>query len=102
MFVPDALHYALKHPHRPASDGSAPISQRESQVIELIAQGMTNQQIAQRLRISVRTVETHIRNIREEHHLRSRAHLAAWSVRGREAGENVRLLPVARDDRRHP
>jgi LuxR family transcriptional regulator, maltose regulon positive regulatory protein len=39
------------------------LSQREQEVLQLVAQGLTNQQIADRLVISIRTVKKHIENI---------------------------------------
>lgn len=40
-----------------------PLSQRELEVLQLVAEGLTNQQIATRLVISIRTVKKHIENI---------------------------------------
>lgn len=49
----------------PASQAALPVSLtlREMEVLRLIAEGLTNQQIAERLVISVRTVKKHIENI---------------------------------------
>lgn len=47
----------------PAEPETGPLSSRELQVLELAAQGLTNQEIAQRLYISVRTVEAHLTHI---------------------------------------
>ncbi|MFE3599653.1 ATP-binding protein [Streptomyces sp. NPDC059142] len=57
-----------------------PLSRREQDVAALIVEGLTNRQIAARMHVSVRTVETHIRHIRTTLGLRSRAHVAAWSA----------------------
>ncbi|MFD8280989.1 ATP-binding protein [Streptomyces solisilvae] len=62
------------HHKRPAH----PLSRRERDVAELVVEGLTNRQIAARMHVSVRTVETHIRHIRTTLGLRSRAHIAAW------------------------
>ncbi|QKV97123.1 LuxR family transcriptional regulator [Streptomyces sp. NA02950] len=58
-----------------------PLSRRERDVAELVVEGLTNRQIAARMHVSVRTVETHIRHIRTTLGLRSRAHIAAWVAR---------------------
>ncbi|GAA2329679.1 hypothetical protein GCM10010376_57410 [Streptomyces violaceusniger] len=58
-----------------------PLSSRERDVAELVVEGLTNRQIAARMHVSVRTVETHIRHIRTTLGLRSRAHIAAWAAR---------------------
>jgi LuxR family maltose regulon positive regulatory protein len=51
-----------------ATDGATPdlpepLSQREHEVLLLVAEGLTNQQIAARLVISIRTVKKHVENI---------------------------------------
>lgn len=42
------------------------LSEREVQVVELVAYGMTNPMIADRLVVSIRTVESHLRNIKRK------------------------------------
>jgi LuxR family maltose regulon positive regulatory protein len=50
----------LKAPDQPLID---PLSERELEVLQLIAEGMTNQEIATRLYISLNTAKVHVRNI---------------------------------------
>jgi DNA-binding CsgD family transcriptional regulator len=59
-----------------------PLSPRESEVVQLVAQALTNRQIAARLVLSERTVETHVRSVLAKLGLRSRTEIAAWSLRG--------------------
>lgn len=47
----------------PATNGESPLSQRELEVLKLIALGSSNQQIAEQLFISLHTVKTHARRI---------------------------------------
>ena len=61
------LHQRLFEPapalDEPASAGTALLSSRELAVLQLIAQGLSNQEIADRLFISLHTVKTHARRI---------------------------------------
>ena len=59
------------------------LSERELEVLELIARGMSNQQIVDRLGISPKTVRNHISNIFSKLQVRDRAEAV---VRAREAG----------------
>jgi len=60
-----------------------PISDREQGVLELIAQGLSNQEIADKLHISLHTVKTHARRINAKLDVRSRTQAI---VRARELG----------------
>ncbi|MFE0146887.1 LuxR C-terminal-related transcriptional regulator [Nonomuraea sp. NPDC059007] len=62
--------------------GGVVLSPRELQVAKLIAEGLTNLEIAGRLVISKRTVDAHVRNILAKGHLASRTHVAAWVASG--------------------
>lgn len=57
------------------------LSERELQVIELIADGLTNQDIAARLDISKRTVDNHISNILEKTSTSNRVALVRWALK---------------------
>jgi DNA-binding NarL/FixJ family response regulator len=58
-----------------------PLSERESEVVQLLAQGLTNKDIAQTLFLSVRTVEAHLRNIFGKLGVRSRTEAALWATK---------------------
>jgi LuxR family maltose regulon positive regulatory protein len=51
------------HIQSPKSELIEPLSEREFEVLQLIAEGLTNQEIATRLFLSLNTVKTHTRNI---------------------------------------
>jgi DNA-binding CsgD family transcriptional regulator len=54
------------------------LTPREREVAELVAAGLSNRQIAERLVISERTAEAHLEHIRAKLECRSRAQVAAW------------------------
>ncbi|MFS8859379.1 helix-turn-helix domain-containing protein [Synechococcus sp. B60.1] len=56
------------------------LSERELQVLELIAAGLTNQDIAERLEISKRTVDNHISNILSKTRTSNRVALVRWAL----------------------
>ena len=57
-----------------------PLSEREREVLRLLALGHTNQEIAKMLFISVRTAETHRAHIMQKLHLGSRAELVRYAL----------------------
>jgi DNA-binding NarL/FixJ family response regulator len=56
------------------------LSDREVQVIELVTAGLTNEQIAEKLEISKRTVDNHISNILTKTGTQNRVALVTWAV----------------------
>jgi DNA-binding NarL/FixJ family response regulator len=64
---------------RPEASGT-PLSQREREVFELLARGHTNQEVADRLHLSVKTVETYRARIVEKLGLRNRADFVRYAV----------------------
>jgi DNA-binding NarL/FixJ family response regulator len=61
--------------------GEAPLSARELDVVRLVTEGLSNDEIAARLGVSPKTVESHLRRLFERHHLASRTELAARALR---------------------
>jgi two-component system response regulator NreC len=57
-----------------------PLSEREAEVLRLLALGHTNQEIAEQLFVSVRTVETHRAHILQKLRLSSRAELVRYAL----------------------
>ena len=57
------------------------LTDREMEVLKLVAQGMNNRDIAKQLFISENTVKNHIRNILEKLHLHSRMEAVVYAVR---------------------
>lgn len=57
------------------------LSAREMEVLKLFAQSMTNKEIADRLFISVRTVESHKNNIMRKINLKSTVDMVKFAIR---------------------
>ncbi len=57
------------------------MTEREQEVLTLIADGMSNQEIADKLTISVKTVERHRANIMGNLNLHSRTELVKYAIR---------------------
>jgi NarL family two-component system response regulator LiaR len=58
-----------------------PLTEREMETLRLIAQGLTNQEIADKLTISERTVGKHVSNILDKLHLANRTQVALYALR---------------------
>ena len=58
-----------------------PLTEREQQVLELAAQGLTSAQIAAQLSVVLRTVETHLSSIFRKLHLKKRSDLFRFATR---------------------
>ncbi|MEU3558880.1 helix-turn-helix transcriptional regulator [Kitasatospora sp. NPDC006786] len=76
--VDEALAYVLDE-----SAGVPGLTKRESQVAELVAEGLTNKDIAARLTIAQRTAENHVERILGKLGFTSRTQLAVWTYERR-------------------
>jgi NarL family two-component system response regulator LiaR len=74
--VLDEFHQQTEQP-APAE----PLTQRELEVLHLLAQGLENREIAQKLVVSEATVRTHVSNILGKLHLASRTQAALYALR---------------------
>ncbi len=66
---------------RSVTGARQPLSRREYQVLQLISEGMENQEIARALFVSTETVRTHVKSILRKLHARDRAHAVAVGFR---------------------
>jgi DNA-binding CsgD family transcriptional regulator len=84
MAIDEAVAFAVedKQPPKPASaakpDRPTELTRRQLEIARLVADDLTNRQIAARLFLSERTVETHITNILDKLGLSSRIQLSGW------------------------
>ncbi len=80
--VADALEAFLEADVRPGADRSSPdgLTRREVEVLRLLASGRTNQEIAETLYLSVRTVERHVANIYGKIGSRGRASATTYAL----------------------
>jgi DNA-binding CsgD family transcriptional regulator len=69
--------------HRRAQSGWRSLTPSEQAVVDLVAEGLSNPQIGQRLYVSRRTVQTHLAHVFAKLHITSRAQLAAEAIRHR-------------------
>ena len=70
---------ALKEPEPPAQDLPDGLTPREAEVLALIAEGLTNAEIADRLVVSAATVKTHVNHIFAKAGVRDRAQAVVYA-----------------------
>jgi DNA-binding NarL/FixJ family response regulator len=71
----------LAHDDRPKEVESGGLTAREREVVQLVAAGATNREIAAALFISENTVNFHVKNILAKLHLKNRAQAVAYAIR---------------------
>ncbi|MEO8687539.1 MAG: response regulator transcription factor [Solirubrobacteraceae bacterium] len=85
FLYPDAVTALVRtHLERSEADGDAafdPLTPRESEVVKLVAEGMTTREIAETLVISPKTVERHRSNVLEKLGMRDRVDLTRYAIR---------------------
>jgi DNA-binding NarL/FixJ family response regulator len=75
------LRPGVSHSESEEDEPQAELSEREREVLRLIARGYTNKEIAAQLHISVKTVETYKTRLMEKLDLRSRADIVSYALR---------------------
>ncbi len=80
---PTIASKVIQELHRPTTlqPTSDPLTARELEILKCVAQGMTNQAIAEQLVVSERTVRTHVSNILSKLHLANRTQAALYALR---------------------
>ena len=86
--MPPIRAQALDLLDRIDADPAVALTRRELEVADLVAQGLTNREIASRLFVSERTAQNHVQHILDKLALPNRSQIAVW-VRGRELSSSV-------------
>src|SRR5512139_2759601 len=84
----ELLARALRHDSQPREPDAAGLTEREAEILELIASGMSNKLIARRLDISEGTVKVHVKHLLKKLNLRSLLEAAVWVTSGRGRSES--------------
>ncbi len=63
-----------------SANSDDPLTPREREVADLVAEGLTNRQIAERLVLSERTAQNHVQHVLTKLGLSNRAQVAAWRL----------------------
>lgn len=84
--ITEVLATALRQPAKAPSSQLSALTNREYEILSLIAKGMSNKVIARELDISDGTVKVHVKHLLKKLGLRSRVEAAVWMVN--QQGEN--------------
>lgn len=90
--VAGRLAQALNTPPSPATVRSSDLTEREREIVALLANGLSNKEIARNLGISDATVKVHIKNLLRKLNLKSRLEVAVWALQNpefRQLAENA-------------
>jgi non-specific serine/threonine protein kinase len=84
-----ALALGEEPPATPPEPQDTTLTRRQREVAQLVAQGLTDREVAARLSISIRTAESHLEQILARLGFRTRAQIAAWIAAGGTIGEQI-------------
>ena len=84
-FSASLIESLLLGQNKPTKSSSHQILQnltvREQQILQLVAQGWTNQHISKTLHVAERTVRFHVRSIYDKLHFTTRSEVVAWAIK---------------------
>ncbi|MGW3045559.1 helix-turn-helix domain-containing protein [Kitasatospora sp. NPDC001159] len=97
--IPSAAHDAHTQPGAlDARQEHVPLSRREREVVTVLAEGLTDKQIAARLVVSPRTAEGHVQRILNKLGFTSRTQIVTWAVGHQPAAPESASGPAWADD----
>ena len=70
----------IKEPQQSRPGKGEMLTHREVEILQYLAQGLSNREIAETLTVSTRTVTTHVRNILDKLHLANRTQAALYAI----------------------
>lgn len=79
-FVNEVIQTISSHPKKPMSHMSNPLSQREMEILKLVAKGYTNKEISNTIYISEYTVKNHLKNITKKLNIKNRVQLTRFAI----------------------
>jgi DNA-binding NarL/FixJ family response regulator len=79
LISPSVTVRLLRHLTTPASSGGAQLTDRETEIVRVLAQGRTNAEIAAELFLAPGTVKNHVAAIQRKLGVRNRVGIAAWA-----------------------
>jgi two-component system, NarL family, response regulator LiaR len=78
---PSVAREVMRELREPPPQADEQLTERETEVLRLVAQGLANQEIAERLVVSERTVRTHVSHILRKLRLTNRTQAALYALR---------------------
>lgn len=78
--ITQVLASAIRSPANKNQASADSLTQRELEILKLIAKGLSNKLIARELNISDGTVKVHVKHLLKKLHLRSRVEAAVWMI----------------------
>ncbi|MDJ0844133.1 response regulator transcription factor [Crocosphaera sp.] len=73
-------HISLDDSNRIQVPSNVELTPTETKVVQLVAQGLSNRDVAEKLSVSQRTIESHVSNMLNKTNLHNRTELARWAI----------------------
>jgi DNA-binding NarL/FixJ family response regulator len=77
---PTITEYLLKETYQNDHSGYPCLTEREKEVLQWVARGLSNKRVGQALHLSEGTIKTHVSNILTKLHMASRTEAATWAI----------------------